>query len=78
MYVCMYVCMYVGSKCTTKRGHRELYSKERYIGGLADRLWKVTLVPVTICHMPCAQYDGIYDLPEESHYFSYLPVGCAY
>ena len=50
------------------------YSKERYIGGLADRLWKVTLVPVTTWHMPYAQYDRIYGLPEESHYFSYLPV----
>ena len=60
--------------CATKRGHRELYSKERYISGLADRLWKVTLVPVTTWHMPYAQYDGIYDLPEESHYLSYLLI----
>ena len=44
--------------------HRELYSKERYIGGLADRLRKVTLVPVTTWHMPWAQYD----LYEERHY----------
>ena len=66
-----------GSKCTTKRGHRELYSKERYIGGLADRLWKVTLVPVTTWRMPCAQYY-LYDLPEERHYLSYLPVERAY
>ena len=48
------------------------------IGGLADRPWKITAVPVTTCHMPCAQYDGIFDLPEESHYFSYLPVEGAY
>ena len=27
--------------------------------------------------MPCARYDGIYKLPKESHYFSYLPVECA-
>ena len=63
-----------GSKCATKRGHRELYSKERYIGGLANRLWKVTLVPVTTWHMPYAQYDGIYDLPKESHYLSYFLI----
>ena len=31
-----------------------------------DRLRKITAVPVTTSHMPCAQYDGMYDLPEES------------
>ena len=65
-------------ECATNRGHHKLYSKERCIGGLADRLWKVSLVSVTTWHMPCAQYDGIYDLPAESHYFSYLPVERAY
>ena len=42
--------------------------------GCMNWLWKVMAVPVTTWHMPCAQYDGIYELPEESHYFSYLPV----
>ena len=55
-----------------------IYSKARHIGGLANRLWKITSVPVTTWHMPCVQYDGIYELPEESHYFSYFPVECAY
>ena len=58
----------------TKRGYRELHSKERHIVGLDDRLWKLPAVPVTTWHMPCTQYDGIYEFPEESHYFSYLPV----
>ena len=44
----------------------------------ADWLWKVTLVTVTIWRMPCTQYDGKYDLLEESHYFSYLPVEHSY
>ena len=67
------------SNCATKRGYCKLYLKERHIVGLPDRLWKVTAVPVTTWHtcMPCARYDGIYKLPKESHYFSYLPVECA-
>ena len=47
------------------------------IGSLADWLWKIT-VPVTTWHMPCTRYDGIYELPKESHFFSYLPVECTY
>ena len=54
------------------------YIQRKDISGLADRLWKITAVPVTTWHMPCVQYDGIYDLPKESHYFSYLPVERAY
>ena len=54
------------------------YIQRKDIGGLADRPWKITAVPVTTWHMPGAQYDGIFDLTEESHYFSYLPVEGAY
>ena len=69
-----------GNKCGTKRGHRKLYSKERHIDGLANRLWKITAVPVILPGNLCRTLnDGIYDLPaEESHYFSYLPVEHAY
>ena len=63
-----------GSNCATKRGYHKLYSKERHIVGLANRLWKVTAVAVTTWHVLCAQYNGMYELPEESQYFSYLPV----
>ena len=55
---------------------QNLYSKERHIDGLADQLWQVTAVTVTNWHMSWVQYDGIYELPEESHYFSYLAIEC--
>ena len=43
-----------GNKCRTKRGHCKLYSKERHIGSLADRLWKIT------GHHCCSSYYLVY------------------
>ena len=31
------------------------YLKERHIGGLADRLWKITAIPVSTWHMQCVK-----------------------
>ena len=43
-----------GNKCRTKRGHCKLYSKERHIGSLRDRLWKIT------GHHCCSSYYLVY------------------
>ena len=50
-----------GNKCRTKRGHCKLYSKERQIGSLADRLWKIT------GHHCCSSYYLVYAGVKEGH-----------
>ena len=34
------------------------YLKERHIGGLAKRRWKITAVPVSTWHMQCVKWGS--------------------